>query len=184
MLKSSQRRARDQAKNGGVHFLKASGEHLRAIFPPSCLNNFLSVISHLYTCLQKSSLAFQMSVEVLMADDIRYKDYPTAGSAALFFRLGFRPRPPLLSPSVSVRLKPIVAQATGMNVMVTPLLFSLSIKSKMAQTQFTVRLFGTPPLFSTFTHKTRNIASLIVRKLAVFHIHTSVKSFLTQYGLS
>lgn len=54
---------------------------------------------------------------------------------------------PLLSfMSVSVRLKPIVAQDTGMNVMVTPLLFSLSIKSKMAHMQFTVRLSGTPPL--------------------------------------
>lgn len=54
---------------------------------------------------------------------------------------------PLLCPSVSVRLKPIVGQAMGMNVMVTPLLFSLSIKSKMAQTQLTVRLSGTPPLY-------------------------------------
>lgn len=55
---------------------------------------------------------------------------------------------PPLSPSVSNRPKPIVAQATGMNVMVTPLLFSLSIKSKMAQTQlFTVRLSGTPLLY-------------------------------------
>lgn len=87
-----------------------------------------------------------MSVKVLMADDIKCKEFPTAGSAALFFCLGFGPRPPLLSPSASVRLKPFVAQATGMNVMVTPLLFSLSIKSKMAQAQFTVRLSGTPPL--------------------------------------
>lgn len=84
-----------------------------------------------------------------MADDIRYKDFPTAGSAVPSFSLGFRPsRPPPLSPSVSNRPKPIVAQATGMNVMVTLLLFSLSIKSKMAQTQlFTVRLSGTPLLY-------------------------------------
>lgn len=66
-----------------------------------------------------------------------------------FSSLGFgpsSPHPPL-SPSVSVKLKPIVAQATGMNVTVTPLLFSLSIKSKMAQTQFTARMSGTPPLY-------------------------------------
>lgn len=71
--------------------------------------------------------------------------------------------PPSFSPSVSNRPKPIVAQATGMNVMVTLLLFSFSIKSKLAQTQlFTVCLSGTPPVepLSSFTHKTHHVSGL------------------------
>lgn len=83
-----------------------------------------------------------MWVEVLMADDIQNEAFPTAGSAAVSFSLEFGPIHPLLP--LSVRLKPIVAQATEMNVMVTLLLFSLSIKSHK---QFTVCLSGTPPLY-------------------------------------
>lgn len=64
-----------------------------------------------------------MSVEVLMADDVTQRDFPTAGIAALFSRLGYRPRPPL---STSVRLMPIVVQAMGMNVMVDAALFSFN----------------------------------------------------------
>ena len=117
-----------------------------------------------------------------MADDIRYKDFLTAGRAALFFLALDVVPPPLLSPSASVRLKPIVAQTTGMNVMVTPLLFSLSIKSKMAQTQFTVLLSGTPPLYLLpVSHiKPATLRGLIIRKLAVFfRMYTMVKFFPT-----
>lgn len=45
---------------------------------------------------------------------------------------------PRLILSTSVRLKPIVTQPSGMIVMVTLLLFSLSIKSEMADKQVTV----------------------------------------------
>lgn len=165
-----------------MHFLKASWEHLRIIFPPNCQDPVFRVISHCCICLHNLSLAFQIRAEVSTADDIKHEAFPTAGSAALsspqtYHLLFFR--------TVSVRLKPIVARATGMNAMVTPLLFSLSIKSKKAHAQFTVHPSGTPPLnlclFSAFK-KIITVGFNYLARLAVFwHSHLS-KAIVTIPG--